>query len=54
MDSTSGKAPFIGTYISHENVPLGALCEQVSAQSGLTAIQVRAIIEGTFDAIAEL
>ena len=54
MDSTSGKAPFLGTYISHENVPLTALCEQVAAQSGLTAIQVRAIIEGSFDAIAAL
>ena len=54
MESTAGKAPFLGTYISHENVPLAALCAQVAAQSGLTAIQVRAIIEGSFDAIAEL
>ena len=54
MDSTSGKAPFLGTYISHENVPLAALCEQVAAQSRLTAIQARAIIEGSFDAIADL
>ena len=54
MDSTSGKAPFLGTYISHENVPMAALCEQVAAQSGLTAIQARAIIEGSFDAVAEL
>ena len=54
MDSTSGKAPFLGTYISHENVPIGPLCEQVAAQSGLAAIQVRAMLEGSFDAIAEL
>ena len=54
MDSTSGRAPFLGTYISHETVPLSALCEQVAAQSGLTAIQARAMIEGSFDAIADL
>ena len=54
MDSTSGRAPFLGTYISHETVPLTALCEQVAAQSGLTAIQARAMIEGSFDAIADL
>ena len=54
MDSTAGKAPFLGTYISHENVPIDALCAQVAALSGLTAIQVRAILEGSFDAIADL
>ena len=54
MDSTAGKAPFLGTYISHENVPIDALCAQVSALCGLTAIQVRAILEESFDAIAEL
>ena len=51
---TAAKAPFFGSYISRENVPVDALCTQVSALSGLTAIQVRAILEGSFDAIAEL
>ena len=51
---TAGKAPFFGSYISHENVPIDALCAQVAALSGLTAIQVRAMLEGSFDAIAEL
>ena len=51
---TAGKAPFFGSYISHENVPVDALCAQVAALSGLTAIQVRAMLEGSFDAIAEL
>ena len=51
---TASQAPFFGSYISHENVPLDALCAQVAALSGLTAIQVRAILEGSFDAIAEL
>ena len=51
---TASKAPFFGSYISHENVPIDALCVQVATLSGLTAIQVRAMLEGSFDAIAEL
>ena len=51
---TAGKAPFFGSYISHENVPVDVLCAQVAALGGLTAIQVRAMLEGSFDAIAEL
>ena len=51
---TASQAPFFGSYISHENVPIDALCAQVASLSGLTAIQVRAILEGSFDAIAEL
>ena len=51
---TASQAPFFGSYISHENVPIDALCAQVATLSGLTAIQVRAILEGSFDAIAEL
>ena len=51
---TASQAAFFGSYISHENVPIGPLCTQVAALSGLTAIQVRAILEGSFDAIAEL
>ena len=51
---TAGKAAFLGSYLTKETVDIEKLCEQVSAQSGLTAIQVRAILEGSFDAIAEL
>ena len=51
---TASQAAFFGSYISHENVPIGPLCTQVAALSGLTAIQARAILEGSFDAIAEL
>ena len=54
MEATSGKAAYLGRYVTNENVPLSALCEQVAMYSGLTAIQARAIIEGSFDAIAEL
>ena len=51
---TASQAAFFGSYISHENVPIDALCAQVAALSGQTAIQVRAMLEGSFDAIAEL
>ena len=51
---TSGGTVYFGRYITNENVPLSALCEQVAMYSGLTAIQARAILEGSFDAIAEL
>ena len=54
MSATSGKAPFLGRYIPNETLPFEALCTQVAALSGQTAIQVRAILEGSFDAIAEL
>ncbi len=51
---TAGKAAFLGSYLTKETVDVEKLCEQTAAQSGLTAIQVRAILEGSFDAIAEL
>ena len=51
---TAGKAAFLGSYLTKETVDIEKLCEQTAAQSGLTAIQVRAILEGSFDAIAEL
>ena len=44
---TSSQAAFFGSYISHENVPIDALCAQVAALSGQTAIQVRAMLEGS-------
>ena len=51
---TAGKAAFLGSYLTKETVNIEKLCEQTAAQSGLTSIQVRAILEGSFDAIAEL
>ena len=51
---TAGKAAFLGSYLTKETVDIEKLCEQVAARSGLTTIQVRAILEGSFDAIAEL
>jgi hypothetical protein len=37
---TSGGTVYFGRYITNENVPLSALCEQIAMYSGLTAIQV--------------
>ena len=51
---TAGKAAFLASYLTKETIAIEKLCEQVAAQSGLTAIQARAIIEGAFDAITEL
>ena len=51
---TAGKAAFLGSYLTKETVNIEKLCEQIAAQSGLTAIQMRAILEGSFDSIAEL
>ena len=51
---TAGKAAFLGSYLTKETIAIEKLCKQTAAQSGLTAIQVRAILEGSFDAIAEL
>ena len=51
---TADKAAFLGSYLTKDTIAIEKLCEQIAVQSGLTAIQVRAILEGSFDAIAEL
>ena len=47
-------APYIGSYISKEQVVLAAFAEAVGAKCGLPPIQVIAIIGGAFEAIAAL
>ena len=47
-------APYIGSYISKEQVVLAEFAEAVGAKCGLPPIQVIAIIGGAFDAIAAL
>ena len=47
-------APYVGSYISKEQVALAGFAEAVGAKCGLPAIQVIAIIGGAFDAIAAL
>ena len=47
-------APYTGSYISKETVAESAFVESVAAKCGLPAIQVAAIIDGSFEAIEEL
>ena len=47
-------APYIGSYISKEQVVMAAFAEAVGAKCGLPPIQVIAIIGGAFEAISAL
>ena len=51
---TRSAAPYTGSYISKETVPLAGFAAAVGAKCGLPAIQVRAILEGAFEAIGAL
>ena len=52
--ATHDVAPYTGSYIAKETVPLAAFAAAVGAKCGLPAIQVIAILGGAFDAIAAL
>ena len=52
--ATRDVAPYTGSYIAKETVPLAAFAAAVGAKCGLPAIQVIAILGGAFDAIAAL
>ena len=52
--ATSESAPYVGSYISKETVAESAFVESVATKCGLPAIQVAAIIDGSFEAIEEL
>lgn len=52
--ATSESAPYLGSYIAKETVPQSAFVESVAAKCGLPAIQVAAIIDGSFETIEEL
>ena len=52
--ATHAAAPYTGSYISKETVALAGFAAAVGAKCGLPAIQVRAILEGAFEAIAAL
>ena len=47
-------APYIGSYISKEQVVMAGFAEAVGAKCGLPPIQVIAIIGGAFEAISAL
>jgi hypothetical protein len=52
--ATAETAPYLGSYIAKETVPQSAFVESVAAKCGLPAIQVAAIIDGSFETIEEL
>ena len=52
--ATKDVAPYLGTFISKGIVDLTALAEQVSALSGLPAIQIEAILRGAIDEFVKL
>ena len=52
--ATKDAAPYLGTFISKGSVDFTALAEQMSALSGLPAIQMEAILRGAFDEFVKL
>jgi len=50
----SDVAPYTGNYIAKETVPQNEFIESVAAKCGLPAIQVAAIVDGSFEKIEEL
>ena len=52
--ATKGAAPYLGSYISKETLALAQFASAVGAKCGLPAIQVVAILGGSFEAIGEL
>ena len=47
-------APYLGTYVSKETVRIEGFVAAVASKCGLPAIEVEAILTGSFDAIEEL
>ena len=52
--ATSAVAPYLGNYISKETLSIEKFASAVGAKCGLPAIQVSAIIEGSFQALEDL
>ena len=52
--ATSAAAPYLGNYIAKETLPLAQFAASVGAKCGLPAIQVVAILGGSFEAIEAL
>ena len=51
---TKDAAPYLGSFINKGSVDFTSLAEQVSALSGLPAIQMEAILRGAFDEFVKL
>ena len=52
--ATSSVAPYLGSYIAKETIALAQFASAVGLKCGLPAIQVIAILGGSFEAIEEL
>ena len=52
--ATKDEAPYLGSYIAKETVKEGVFVNSVALLCGMSAVQVTAILDGTFEAIEEL
>ena len=52
--ATSAVAPYLGNYIAKETLAMAAFASAIGAKCGLPAIQVIAILDGSFQAIEDL
>ena len=52
--ATSAAAPYLGNYIAKETLAMAAFASAIGAKCGLPAIQVIAILDGSFRALEEL
>ena len=52
--ATKDTAPYLGSFVSKGNIDFAALAEQLSKRCGLPAIQIEAILRGSFSEFAKL
>ena len=52
--ATKVEAPYLGSYIAKETVKEGVFVNSIAMLCGMSAVQVTAILDGTFEAIEEL
>ena len=52
--ATKDQAPYLGSYIAKETVKEGVFVNSIAMLCGMSAVQVTAILDGTFEAIEEL
>ena len=52
--ATKDQAPYLGNYIAKETVKEGVFVNSIAMLCGMSAVQVTAILDGTFEAIEEL
>ena len=52
--ATKESAPYLGSYIAKETIKEDSFASSACAKAGMSPIQFRAIIDGSFQAIEEL